>query len=234
MKNKFKKITVKLLLSFSIITTSIFTFVACGTDISDLERELYALRNQVNYLQTGAQGPQGETGAQGPQGETGAQGPQGETGAQGPQGETGAQGPQGETGAQGPQGETGAQGPQGEGWVQEERIYQLGETFIKWNGSLKLFSIRVERIIDSSTPIAVTVTNYSMPNTNVHQWLTGSRQMTDSSFQNINLTSWMTIPIGQYRTGHTGGGVYAWFGFSTGIAENFFVPFVKFDIALIP
>ena len=69
---------------------------------------------QIQFNQTGPQGPQGGIGPQGAQGEPGAAGPQGEIGPQGLPGEVGPQGPQGEPGAAGPQGEIGPQGLPGE------------------------------------------------------------------------------------------------------------------------
>lgn len=94
--------------------------------------QLVVEETNMEFVQTGGPGPQGETGetgAQGPQGTqgpTGATGSQGATGDTGPTGATGAQGPQGvqgDTGPTGPQGltgdtgstgATGAQGPQGD------------------------------------------------------------------------------------------------------------------------
>jgi len=75
-----------------------------------------AFRNQVTGLKdlidsvpAGSQGPPGPAG---PQGEKGDQGEQGEQGPQGEPGPQGEQGPQGDPG--GPQGPQGEQGPQGD------------------------------------------------------------------------------------------------------------------------
>jgi Collagen triple helix repeat (20 copies)/CARDB len=59
---------------------------------------------QVNWNQSGQQGPPG------PPGDTGPPGPPGDTGPQGPKGDTGAQGPKGDTGPQGPPGVNAAAG----------------------------------------------------------------------------------------------------------------------------
>jgi len=76
----------------------------------------------VDTIESGAQGPQGEpgpAGADGAQGPAGPEGPAGADGAQGPQGiqgpagADGAAGAQGPEGPQGPAGADGAQGPQG-------------------------------------------------------------------------------------------------------------------------
>jgi len=72
--------------------------------------------SQLNFNQTGPQGPMGNPGPQGPNGDTGPQGPAGTPGATGDTGPTGPQGAKGDTGAtgpRGPQGDPGPAGPQG-------------------------------------------------------------------------------------------------------------------------
>jgi hypothetical protein len=65
---------------------------------------------QLNFNQTGPQGPKGDTGPQGAKGDPGPQGAKGDTGPQGAKGDTGPQGP---AGSQGPKGDQGLQGPAG-------------------------------------------------------------------------------------------------------------------------
>jgi hypothetical protein len=85
--------------------TSYLVKVAIGAEPSE---PCDSDETQIQFNQTGPEGPQGNPGAIGPQGEAGPQGPQG------PQGEVGPQGLQGDPGEMGPQGEVGPQGPPGD------------------------------------------------------------------------------------------------------------------------
>jgi len=237
MKNKFKKLLIILLAT----SLALFAFVGCGNDISELERELYLLRNQVNYLQNATTGPQGPAGNDGAQGPTGPQGPQGEQGNQGPQGPTGPQGPAGNDGAQGPQGETGATGPQGpagndgadgQDWQQVERIYQLGETFTKWNGNLRLFSVRVEFHEDAPANIVVFVANHNMPGLQISEFIRARSQTGETTWITGSLSNTI-LPINTTSTRipvTTLTGTYIWFGTPNSISINSMTPFALFRV----
>jgi len=164
-----KKLVV-LLLSFVLMMGTVALFTGCSD--SALQDKIYRLEQELEDLRNAIQGPQGEQGnpgAQGPQGEQGnpgAQGPQGEQGnpgAQGPQGEQGNPGAQGPQGEQGNPGTDGLDGADGQDLINTNRIYQLGETFTYYNGSLRLFSIAVYEVENVTTGIHVRITNHNMP-----------------------------------------------------------------------
>ena len=194
MKNKFRKLSLKLLLSFVLIASSMFVFIACSNDLTDLERELYALRNKVNYLQNNTQGPQG---------------------------------PAGNDGAQGPQGPA---GNDGKDWTPTERIYQLGETFTKWHGSLRLFSVTLHRNDALSNPIRITILNYNMPGYSTSAFIRGRHMTTGGTFSTHNFSN-NILSIGDSREYMDIDGAYFWFGTPTAVAANTMIPFVKFRLA---
>jgi len=245
MKIKFRKFTVKLLLSFVLVASSMFAFVGCanGTDLSALEYKLAQLQRDLDEArkQGGIPGPQGPAGSQGPTGNTGAQGPQGPAGNDGAQGPQGPQGETGNTGNTGPQGETGAQGPagndgtDGKDWQPTERIYQLGETFTKWNGSLRLFSIRVESHPTAPGNIAFYITNYNMPNFFLHEFVRATTQNTLGTFVTNSFTGSNVLGINNsILVGATSFpstiGNYIWIGFPTNITTNSMIPYAVFSI----
>ncbi len=78
-------------------------------DADELRNQFTGLKDLIDAVPAGSQGPPGPAG---PQGEKGDQGEQGEQGPQGEPGPQGEQGPQGDPG--GPQGPQGEQGPQGD------------------------------------------------------------------------------------------------------------------------
>src|SRR5258706_8935778 len=141
----------------------------------DLIPILTDLQNQINNLQAGSQGPQGEIGPSGPQGipgPVGPQGPQGSAGEQGfngvrgpigPEGPMGSQGPVGPAGPQGPAGTVGPAGPAGGENTPPPRLHNTMETpvapvFEKIGGSISLFPF-------FSTPLCLPLTIFLYPKT---------------------------------------------------------------------
>ena len=145
----------------------------------------------------------------------------------------GLPGPQGPAG---PQGIPGIQGPPGESDVQQERIYQLDETFTyTYHTGLRLFSIRVVADTEAFGGFAFYVTNHSMPGYAPDAFMRLRIQAGAGSFSTPTLPSPanVTLPMGntariQLASGFEG--TYIFFGWPTGVTANSIIPYARFRI----
>jgi len=148
----------------------------------------------------------------------------------------------GPEGPQGPQGEQGIQGPPGESGIQEERIFELGETFTYISQGLRLFSLRVIEDANAPNGFVLYATNHNMPGYGLNSFVlmrfyqqplgseTGRTFFTrdfdtaDATIITLETTRRINLPLPSWV------GSSLWFGWPTAVTTASMIPYAIFRI----